>query len=102
MGVNLEIACISKGRYIEKASNISGVKQELSVHVIIEKHLHIIQKRLHIIQKHLHIIQKHLHIIQKHLHIITFGPKSHSADFFTLFFVTASLLKLLQFNGGYE
>ena len=81
MGVNLEIACISKGRYIEKASNISGVKQELSVHVIIEKHLH---------------------IIQKHLHIITFGPKSHSADFFTLFFVTASLLKLLQFNGGYE
>jgi hypothetical protein len=56
---------MSKGRYIKKASNNLCVKQGLRLHVIVEEHLH----------------------------IITFGPKSHSADFFTIFFfVTAGLL----------
>ena len=32
-------------------------------------------------------------IVEKHLHSITFGPKSHSADFVIIFFsVTARLL----------
>jgi hypothetical protein len=30
--------------------------------------------------------------VEKRLHIITFGPKPHSTNFVTVFFITASLL----------
>jgi hypothetical protein len=60
---------------MKKASNNSGVKQGLSVHVIVEKRLH----------------------------IITFGTKSHSAGFVAIFFFCNSEpANLLQFNDRYE
>jgi hypothetical protein len=72
----LELACMSKGRYIKNASNNSDVRHRLSVHVIVEERLH----------------------------IKTFGPKSPSADFIIifLFFGDCERAYLLQINDGFE
>jgi hypothetical protein len=65
---------MSNGRYIKNASDNWGVRQGLSAHVIVEEHLH----------------------------IVTFGSKSHSANFVTLFFCKNEPAYILQINDGYE